>query len=320
MDKTILETARQFGFEARIENEINLSRMDKFIVCGMGGSLLAAGLIKDWIPEMDIIGHRDYGLPKLAQEDLENRLIIFSSYSGNTEEPIDGYLKAKQLGLKMAVIATGGKLLEMAKADGVAYIQMPNWEMQPRSAIGLSLVSLAKMLGHNELLMELNKLSENLIPENIENLGKELAVNLYGKVPNVYTAETNKTLGYIWKVNFNETAKIPAFCNVIPELNHNEMNGFDGGEATLNLTNNFCFIFLNDANNGEKIKQRMMVTGKMLEDRDLKVVRVELDGNNKYIRTINSILLAEFTAYYLAKNYGVDAERVEMVEEFKKML
>jgi glucose/mannose-6-phosphate isomerase len=139
-------------------------------------------------------------------------------------------------------------------------------------------------------------------------------------VPIVYAAETNKTLGYIWKVNFNETAKIPAFCNVIPELNHNEMNGFDGGEATSNLTNNFCFIFLNDANNGEKIKQRMIVTQKMLEDRGLKVIRVELDGNNKYIRTINSILLAEFTAYYLAKNYGVEAEKVEMVEEFKKML
>ena len=68
----------------------------------MGGSHLAADIIKAWHPEIDIIVWSNYGLPPLAEKDLKDRLIILSSYSGSTEETLDAFAvaKAKKLSIR----------------------------------------------------------------------------------------------------------------------------------------------------------------------------------------------------------------------------
>ena len=98
------------------------------VVVGMGGSHLAADLLKILKPELDIIVHRDYGMPP----NINDRLIILSSYSGNTEEVLDAYDQAKNL--NRAVITVGGKLLEKAKQDNVPFVLLPVG-LQPRDAI-----------------------------------------------------------------------------------------------------------------------------------------------------------------------------------------
>src|SRR5271154_6434811 len=86
---------KQFDFEPNIENAAKLKKFGKFVVMGMGGSHLAADLIKAWHPEIDIIIWSNYGLPPLAEKDLKDRLIIISSYSGSTEEAVDAFTLAK---------------------------------------------------------------------------------------------------------------------------------------------------------------------------------------------------------------------------------
>jgi glucose/mannose-6-phosphate isomerase len=111
MYEAIKNFNKQFSFEPEIKNEEKLAKKSSFIVVGMGGSAHAAELLKVLKPELDIIVRRDYGLPELPEEELKNKLIILSSYSGNTEEPIDAFYEAKKKNLAMAVISTGGKLL-----------------------------------------------------------------------------------------------------------------------------------------------------------------------------------------------------------------
>lgn len=320
MYETIRKTAQQFAFEPKIVNGNGLGIFSKYVVVGMGGSHLAAGLLKLWKPELDVVDHRDYGLPELPKTELEERLIILSSYSGNTEEVLDAYEKSGKMGLKRIVVSIGGKLLELAKKEKTAYIHMPDLEIQPRSALPLSLLSLVKITGEEKMLKELENLQNSFDPEKFEKTGKVLAEVLDGRVPIIYTSAKNGILGYIWKINFNETGKIPAFNNVIPELNHNEMNGFDIKRLTERLSERFCFLFLTDPEDGIKIKKRMEVTKKLYEDRKLPADMIKIDGKNKYLKIFNSIALANFTAYYTAKNYGLEAEQVPMVEEFKKMI
>jgi glucose/mannose-6-phosphate isomerase len=320
MYEAIIKTADQFGFEPKIENEERLKKFFKYVVVGMGGSNLATGLIKMWIPELDIISHRNYGLPKLSKADIGERLIIFSSYSGNTEEVIDSYIKAGEMELNRAVITVGGKLLELAIKDKVAYVQMPDLGIQPRSALPLSLISLLKMLGQEEILSEVKKLQYNFDLKKLETEGKNLSEILNNRIPVIYTATEMSTLGYIWKITFNETGKIPSFNNVIPELNHNEMNGFGVEKTTSQLSDNFYFLFLADQNDDIKIKKRMEITAKLYKDRNLSSKKIILDGENKFQKIFNSILMVEFAAYFTATNYGLEAEQVPMIEEFKKML
>ena len=91
MHKAIKDFAKQFEYKPVIENSAKLKKYKKVIVAGMGGSNLAAGLIKLRNPKLDIISHRNYGLPNLDKKVLKESLIIVNSYSGNTEEAISSF-------------------------------------------------------------------------------------------------------------------------------------------------------------------------------------------------------------------------------------
>src|SRR3989344_9267737 len=112
---TIKNFFSQFSYNPEIENSDQWKKYSSFLVAGMGGSHLAADLLKVWNPGLDLIIHQDYGLPPLAERYFKDRLIILSSYSGNTEEIIDAFEEAGKRNLPRAVISTGGKLLELAK-------------------------------------------------------------------------------------------------------------------------------------------------------------------------------------------------------------
>jgi hypothetical protein len=47
---------------------------------------------------------------------------------------------------------------------------------------------------------------------------------------------------------------------------------------------------------------------------------LSLKGQNTYHKTFNSLLLADWAAYYTAEGYRLDAEQVPMVEEFKRLM
>src|SRR5690242_17401127 len=107
--------AKQFEFEPQIQHAAKLAKRKKFIVCGMGGSHLAADLLKAWHPELDMIVWSNYGLPPMKDADLKERLVIISSHSGNTEEELDAFQLARKKKLAMAVIAAHGKLIVSAE-------------------------------------------------------------------------------------------------------------------------------------------------------------------------------------------------------------
>lgn len=320
MYETIKKTATQFSFDPQIVNGQNLASFSEYLVVGMGGSHLAAGLVKLWQPQLDLVVHSNYGLPQLPLANLRQKLIILSSYSGNTEEVLDAYEAAGKLGLTRAVITIGGKLLDLAKKDNVAYIQMPDWGIQPRAALGLSLNSFLKITRQEAILAEVSQLQSTFHPESLESSGQDLATELKNLVPVIYASTSNEILAYIWKITFNETGKIPAFMDVFPEVNHNEMTGFDVSPKTAQLSRNFHFLFLSDPEDDPRIKERMAITAQLYHDRGLSSKIITLDGANKYLKIFNALALVDFAAYFTAESYGLESEQVPMVEEFKKML
>ena len=321
---------KQFEYEPTVENAAGLKSHRRFIVAGMGGSHLAADILKSLRPDLDIMIHSDYGLPKWNEHDLVESLVIASSYSGNTEETIDAFNTAREKNIPVVAIATGGKLLELAREYQAPFIQLPNTDIRPRMALGFSLRAMLLAMGEKGLLQETSQLAHTLKPEGFEGEGKALAQKLIGKVPLVYASARNKAIAMNWKIVFNETGKIPAFYNVFPELNHNEMTGFSttggsasGGDIHLdieNLSRNFACVMLLDPNDHPKIHRRMEILEKLYIDRGIPVHRVNLEGASHLEQIFSSILLATWTAIALADHYHVEAEQVPMVEEFKKLI
>ena len=318
MSDAIKNFNKQFKFRPKIEGG-KIKKYKTYVVCGMGGSHLSANILQTAMPGLDIIIHSDYGLPAFSENRLKKAIVIASSYSGNTEETISGYEEARSKNLPIIAIAVGGKLIEMAKKDKVSYIVLPGG-IQPRSALGYSIKALMKAMKLNDGLKEIALLAKSIEPSAYEQRGKEFANRLRGKLPIIYSSTKNYSLAYNWKIKFNETGKIPAFCNVLPELNHNEMTGFDVKDATKKLSENFYFVFLKDPKDNPKLQKRMDVLEKLHKDRGLAVEILELKGENEFQKIFLSLVLADWAALYTAEAYGLESEQVPMVEEFKKMI
>lgn len=317
MLETIQLFPQQFNFKPKIEFELNLPKVDTYVICGMGGSHLAADIVRDYLPSLNIKIYSDYGLPENIYQNENKILYIFSSYSGNTEEIIEGYKQAQEKNLQRAVIAVGGILLDLAKRDHIPYIQIPNTGIQPRSALGYSFLALLKMLHQNDVITESATLVDTICINELKNIGKDLADEIVGFVPIIYTSQKNQGIAYNWKIKFNETGKIPAFYNIIPELNHNEMTGFDIKETTKYLSDRFYVLLLVDEQDHIQNKKRFEVLFQMYHERRLPVKTILLTGVSRLEKIFNSLLLADFTAFFIASHYGLESEQVPMVEEFK---
>ncbi len=318
MQESIRNFAEQFNFEPTIENSDNLKPAKSFVVGGMGGSRLSAEILKAISENLDITIHKNYGLPLFANKNPEEILFIASSFSGNTEETIDFLEKALAQKLNTAVITKGGRLLEIALQKKLPFIKLPDSDIQPRMALGWSLMALLKLTSPN-LLPELKELARILNPLNFEDQGEELAEKIKGKIPIIYASEKNIAIAEIWKIKFNETAKIPAFFNIFPELNHNEMTSFDYTPENRELSENFFFIFIKDGDDHPRIQKRMEITAKMLKDRKLSINEHQIQ-ESRPVAIFNSLLLADWTALNIARLYNAEPEQVPMVEKFKKLL
>ena len=320
MYEAIKNFSKQFEYEPVVENEAKLKKFSKFIVCGMGGSNLVANLLKIRNPELDIISHKSYGLPALDKKTLKQNLVIISSYSGNTEETIDAFRTAVKNNLSVAVITTSGKLLDLAKKTKKPYIQLPHMGIQPRAALGFNALALVKLMGEKNLQRELKSLVGTLKSYEFERVGKALAKKLKGHLPVIYSSLKNHAIAYNWKIKFNETGKIPAFINYFPELNHNEMTGFDSIDSTRELSRNVCFIFLKDMADNPRIVKRMNVTERLFRERGFPVEVAMINGISPLHKIFSSLLLADWVAYHIAGEYGTEAEQVPMVEELKRLI
>lgn len=318
MKHAIRSFRQQLLFSAQIKNRAQLPHTKNFIVCGMGGSHLAADLIQDYDPTLNLIIHHDYGLPPVLQP--KKYLTIISSYSGHTVEAIDAFKKAIRKRWPLACVTTGGQLLTLAKAYQVPHIKIPDTGIEPRSALGFSLVSLLKIMGQENTLRELRRAARLLNINRAEADGKILAKKLPGYIPVIYSSQRNAGLAYNWKIRFNETAKIPAFCNTFPELNHNEMVGFDREKSTKKLSDHFYFLLLTDREDFPPVTIRMKVLKGLYEQKNLPVLSWPLSGKSRWHKICQALSVADWAAYYTAIKYRLEAQETVIIDRFKKII
>ncbi len=321
MRKVILDFPKQFsdGLDAAKDVKI-IGDFNQLIFCGMGGSALPGEILKalrnfyEWPLAIKI--HKSYGLPVRISS---RALVLAISYSGNTEETISSYEEAKKRNLTIIGVATGGKLAKLCKKDRTPLVKIPGTDIQPRSALGYQVAAVIKALSNSSIIENLDKdileMAKNLNPKKSEEQGKKLAKKINGKIPIIYASDKFKALAQIWKINFNENSKSPAFWNYFPELNHNEMVGFEKNQ------NPFHIIILRDKKlDHPRILKRMEITAELLKDKKIDVDFVDILEASLLTKIFSVILLGAWTSYYLALEYGIDPTPVKIVEEFKKKL
>jgi glucose/mannose-6-phosphate isomerase len=315
MEETLQRFGEQFKWEPNIEGG-EVPKATKYIVVGMGGSHLGAWLIQQYGGVRDIIIHRDYGLPFVSEDFLDGALVILSSYSGTTEEVLDAARVVVERGLPAVVISKGGALIPFAEAHNMPFVRIPDTGLEPRMAIGYAMLGIAHLMGNTVLEENIRAGGRTIDPMVGKVEGARLASLMVNKIPAVYASTANYPLAYIWKIKFNETSKIPAFCDAVPEMCHNELNGYDPVDSTRTLSQGLHVVMLEDASDHPRINKRMRVISDMLRERGLASEHVPLSGDG-FAKVFASTLLADWVSLALARTYGVPNPETPMIAEFK---
>ncbi len=225
----ILNSVKQVNAPLTFFNELRLARrsFNKILICGMGGSALMGDFFSYFqtagfaplSPVVPIFTHRSYDLPANADQ---NTLIICVSYSGQTEETLTAFNKAKELDLEIAGITCGGQLAELLQKYKMPWVKIPQDNIPPRTSLGYQLAAMVKILMAYGLVgsdapSALASLPKKIIPAEFENQAKMLCAGLNQKIPVIYSSQNNQILARYWKISFNENAKSRLF--ITPCLN-----------------------------------------------------------------------------------------------------
>ena len=186
--------------------------------------------------------------------------------------------------------------------------------MPPRQAFGYSFFPLLYLLNpvlkkkiDDKQIKDILRLVNAMIKRNDEqtskgkSLAKELAIKIHHRIPLIYTsAPYLEATATRWKNQFQENSKSMAFNNMIPEMNHNEIVGWEMQHTCLE---NFIVIFLEGHHTHDRVKARIELTKKIIQDCGTEVVSLYTEGNSRLEQVISLICKGDWVTYYLALLY-----------------
>jgi glucose/mannose-6-phosphate isomerase len=297
------------------------------IIAGVGGSAIGGELFKDWAfdkSDMPIEVCRSYKLPNYAN----NKTLVFVvSYSGETEETLSLFLEAIKKKCMIFCISSGGKLLDFAVKLNLPYLLVPK-KIPPRAAlpylflpIPVILEKIGVISGVYPEIFEgietLKRVSEENSPDKpiSTNFSKKLAYEINGSIPVIYGFGIYRAVAQRLKQQFNENSKVQAKWEFFPELNHNEIVGW---EEASDLSNRFSLICIRDREESADIMQRIETTKELLSEKVGNIFEIWSIGKSKLARILTAISIGDFTSVYLAILRDIDPTPVKTINLFKQ--
>jgi glucose/mannose-6-phosphate isomerase len=303
---------------------------DLVAVGGMGGSAIAAELTgamwRDALPRPWLVV-RDYRWPACVGP---GSLAVLSSNSGNTEETLALEAAARERGVPAVAMASGGELAARARERGVHVQDLPAG-MPPRAALLHAWVPLTRLpaaLGWvadpapawRESIAGLREGRGRLgtaAPESA-NPAKQLARACAGRLVFLYSAAGPvEAVAVRWRQQLNENAKLPAHSAAVPELNHNEIVGW---QAAGPLQRGVSVVVLRDREDPAEAALRLDLTAEYAARQGAAVHEVRSSGDSRLARLVSLVQFGDYFSYYLALLGGVDPVDITSIDEFKRRL
>ena len=322
-----VEKAVQIGKEAKIY--LNVKGVQNIVLTGLGGSAIGGDLLRSYLVEelkLPFIVNRYYTLPEYVGK---NTLVIVSSYSGNTEETLSAYKDAIKRRARVLCISTDGKVAKIAKKNKHPWIQIPPG-LSPRAALGYSFFPLLIVLCKLGFIKTKEKDIKETIqllkiksivfsnPESQENAPLRLAEQIKGELPVIYSpAEFFDTVNIRWRGQIAENAKQLSSGHVLPEMNHNELVGWN---VLTELMKHMHVIFLKDIGTHKRVAIREEITRQIVSQYADKVTEIASDGKGLLARLFSLIYFGDWVSLYLAILNNVNPEPVTVIDYLKDEL
>jgi len=296
---------------------------------GMGGSAIAADILKEWLSDaqtsIEVIRS-----PKLPGPIRAGTCVLVASYSGQTAEALNALREARRRNAQVSCIASGGELLRLCLDDAIPHIQI-RAGLQPREALpqllSASLVILEKwsVCDHRIISAELKTVREQLeeLGEKIgferpqtRNSAKQLALRLHRTIPFIYTSQYLAAAGRRFKNQLNENSKVLAKFEVLPEMLHNEVQGWHMLEE--GFADSVSFVFLRGCEDEEEPKQLRRLKRLIRQRGGKRIYEISLRSPSTSSSILATIHYCDYVSFYLALIRGIDPTPVRTIQSLKR--
>ncbi len=329
--KQVLRDSRNVSVPKKLTQGIT-----QVVVSGMGGSNLGAGIVKSVMGEeikVPISITPGYSVPAHVNN---KTLYIVSSYSGNTEEPLEALKIAKKRRAKIIAITAHSKknklekIMNRDKIPGYIFEHSHNPSNQPRLGLGYAIFGMMVLMGKARLFKTNKQEIENIISSldkrnkklNIgsklkTNPAKKIATALYKKEPIIIASEHLVGNLRTMRNQFCETSKTFGSYLGLPDLNHFAMEGLSHPKSN---KKDFVFLFFDSALYHKRIQKRSKLTKQVIRKNDIKAISHQLTGATKLEQAFELLQLGTWITYYLGMLNEVKPGQVPFVDWFKKQL
>lgn len=304
--------------------------IQNIVITGMGGSAIGGDILRGLAAkeaQVPVLVNRGYEVPRFVGPQT---LFLAVTYSGNTEETLSAFEQARKQGAQIVCLTSGGQIKELAGYHDYPCLTVPGG-LSPRAATGYLFAPLALLLEKaglvegvgrdlEETVEVLYHLREQLNPEVLPegNIAREAARVMKGALPVIWgSSGLSETAAFRWKAQINENAKSPAYYAVLPELNHNEIMGFDEPQE---LIKQFCLIVLRDSGDHPRVMRRIEITRELVQDKVKTWLEVQSSGRSWLARFYSLVYIGDYASTYLALEYGKDPIAIPAIDHLKTEL
>lgn len=321
MKELVENFIKQLEEAIEIGENANLTSCDKeisnIVITGLGGSGIGGRIVAQLIEEqckVPVVINNTYDIPSFVGS---NSLVIASSFSGNTEETLMALEQAIERKAEIAIITSGGKILDLAKQRGYNHIVLPQGD-SPRAMLTYSLTQQFYLLANygiintnfkNEIEQSILLLTESL--EKIKQEAKEVAGKLFGKTPVLYSEAKYEGVTIRFRQQLNENSKVLCWHHALPEMNHNELVGWAGGK------DEYAVVMFRNEDDFYRTKKRMDITKEVIEKYTDTFIEVHSKGSSRIQRSLYLILFGDWVSVYLSELREVDSKEVNIISHLK---
>ena len=311
---------------AKEQYETNLDGIDfkeisHIVFAGMGGSgaigdVFSAILSKTNI-HVDVI--KGYLLPKTVDSES---LVVTTSVSGNTEEPLSVLNSAADLKCKTIAFSDGGKMQKYCEDKKLKHRKIP-MKHSPRASFPVYLFSILRVLEpflpleKNDILNSIKALEIQRNEISSKNLsGGNSAINLAEKIsdiPLIYYPWGLQAAAIRFKNSLQENAKMHAITEDVIEACHN-------GIVSWEKSSNVKPILIQGNDDYIKTKERWKILKEFFDEKRIDYVEIHSNSGSILSKLINLIYLFDYTTIYRSVISGIDPTPVEAIDFVKRRL
>ena len=301
-------------------NSLKTKAFSNVVICGMGGSGIGGKLAAQWFyssARVPIVVVNDYHVPSFVNSDT---LVIASSYSGNTEETLSAVNEAHLKKATIIGVCSGGELLKFCEINRYDVIKVPGGN-PPRSMLAFSVIQLVRCLAvagiiDRNALTQIDQcrglLNRELV--NIKKQAQQIAELAYKKRLVIYAPTVLEAVAVRGRQQINENAKQLCWHHSIPEMNHNELVGWESGHE------DYAVLFLSSQYLNDRNKKRFVLNECQLAQKTPHIYKLEAKGKSIIEESFYLIHVLDWASVILAGKNNVDPVEVNVIEDLKKQL